>query len=75
MKYSSVVMERIYASLTQGFFLGGKGGGVLYEKVPLSYTFYWQKEGSNPRRKGKNVVFPAQAEYSYLSANLRLKIF
>ena len=23
----------------------------------------------------KNVVFPAQAEYSYFSANFRLKIF
>ena len=78
MKYSSV-MERIYTSLTQGW----GGGRVLYEKVALSYTFYWQEEGSNPRRKGltllfsfyKNVIFPAQAEYSYLLANLRLKTF
>ena len=80
MKYGSVVMERIYTSLTQGL----EGGVYSTKRYPFCIpSFYWQKEGSNPRRKGltllfsfyKNVVFPAQAEYSYLSANLRLKIF
>ena len=54
MKYSSVVMERIYTSLTQG--LEG-GGGVLYEKVPLLYTFFLlAKRRFKPQKKRFNFT-------------------
>ena len=38
---------------------------VLLSRYVCSYTLFFSK----------NVVFPAQAEYSYFSADFRLKIF
>ena len=37
---------------------------IYYDVLKLTLCFFY-----------KNVVFPAQAEYSYFSADFRLKIF
>ena len=39
--------------------------GVFYHSVIHSFLFFFYK----------NIVFPGQAEYSYFSADFRLKIF
>ena len=54
----------IYADFLTRYF-GLHLTSVLLSRYVCSYTLFFSK----------NVVFPAQAEYSYFSAHFRLKIF
>ena len=52
----------------------------FYNRTIIRFRF-WDIQNNQGLNKGytlffyKNVVFPAQAEYSYFSADFRLKIF
>jgi len=54
-------MQQICGPLNVNLGLSGRKKG----RVKPGYTLFFYK----------NVVFPAQAEYSYFSADFRLKIF
>ena len=45
--------------------MGGNSGRGKCNRVPQATLFFFNK----------NVVFPAQAEYSYFSADFRLRTF